>query len=225
LSLFQNGDEVDYGDDNMDGNSGSGSYRVYVGMALAILIFGLAYMAWRSTQASQGSHLARLAPAIVPTEPSSPAPASATNTDTPTESPAASGAASASPPSAASPVSNEDSAKSAPDKATEDETRAAKRPKSDALARAGSEEFATAQSYLDGANAHGRNSAEAAKWLWKAVAKHNADATLLLADLYLKGDGVSKNCDQARVLLDAAARKGMKNAGERLRHLAAFGCQ
>jgi len=36
---------------------------------------------------------------------------------------------------------------------------------------------------------------------------------------------VGKNCDQARVLLDAAARKGVKEAGERLRHLPAFGCQ
>jgi TPR repeat protein len=41
----------------------------------------------------------------------------------------------------------------------------------------------------------------------------------------LKGDGVSKNCDQARVLLDSAARQGMAGAGERLRNLQAFGCQ
>ena len=89
----------------------------------------------------------------------------------------------------------------------------------------GAEELAVAQGYLNGTNGQGRNSAEAAKWLWKAIAKHNADATLLLSDLYLKGDGVSKNCDQARVLLDTAALKGVKNAGERLRHLQAFGCQ
>ena len=38
----------------------------------------------------------------------------------------------------------------------------------------------------------------------------------MLADLYLKGDGVSKNCDQARVLLDSAARKGVSGAGERI---------
>ena len=70
-----------------------------------------------------------------------------------------------------------------------------------------------------------RDDAEAAKWLWKSVAKHNAQATVLLADLYLKGNGVSKNCDQARVLLDSAARKGVAGAGERLRNLPAFGCQ
>ena len=66
---------------------------------------------------------------------------------------------------------------------------------------------------------------EAARWLWKAMAKHNGEAALLLADLYLKGDGVSQNCDQARILLDTAARRGIAGAGERLRNLQAFGCQ
>ena len=70
-----------------------------------------------------------------------------------------------------------------------------------------------------------RDTAEAAKWLWKSIAKHNGPATLALADLYLKGDGVPKNCDQARVLLYSAARRGMTGAGERLRNLQAFGCQ
>jgi TPR repeat protein len=66
---------------------------------------------------------------------------------------------------------------------------------------------------------------EAARWLWKAVAKQNLTATLLLSDLYLRGDGVPKSCDQARLLLDAAARKGDTAAAERLRNLQAFGCQ
>ena len=89
----------------------------------------------------------------------------------------------------------------------------------------GSEELAVAQRYLGDSSGRGRDSAEAAKWLWKSIAKHNSQATILLADLYLKGDGVSKNCDQARVLLDSAARKGIAAAGERLRNLQAFGCQ
>jgi TPR repeat protein len=96
---------------------------------------------------------------------------------------------------------------------------------SEASAGAGAEELAVAQGYLGGTNGQSRNSAEGAKWLWKAVAKHNAQATFLLSDLYLRGDGVSKNCDQAHVLLDAATLKGVKGAGERLRHLQAFGCQ
>ncbi len=89
----------------------------------------------------------------------------------------------------------------------------------------GAEELAVAQRYLGGTSGQRRDTAEAAKWLWKSIAKHNGEATLLLADLYLKGDGVPKNCDQARVLLDSAARKGISGAGERLRNLQAFGCQ
>jgi TPR repeat protein len=81
-----------------------------------------------------------------------------------------------------------------------------------------------AQRYLSGSAGRGRDSAEAAKWLWKAMAKHNGAASVLLADLYLKGDGVSKNCDQGRILLDSAARRGIPGAGERLRNLPAFGC-
>lgn len=79
-----------------------------------------------------------------------------------------------------------------------------------------------AQRYLTG---QPRDSAEAAKLLWKAMGKHNGPAMVALADLYLKGDGVSKNCDQARVLLDSAAQRGVAGAGQRLRSLQAFGCQ
>ena len=66
---------------------------------------------------------------------------------------------------------------------------------------------------------------QAAKWLWKAVAKKNAEAAELLSTLYLQGTGVPKSCDQARLLLDAAARKGRSSAAERLEHLQDFGCQ
>ena len=89
----------------------------------------------------------------------------------------------------------------------------------------GSEELSTAQNFLNGTNGQPRDPAQAAPWLWKAVAKENGQATLLLADLYLKGEGVAKNCDQARLLLDAAATKGVPGAGERLRNLRTFGCQ
>jgi TPR repeat protein len=89
----------------------------------------------------------------------------------------------------------------------------------------GTDELVMAQRFLHGSSGQARDSAEAAKWLWKSIAKHNGPAMLELADLYLKGDGVSKNCDQARVLLDSAARRGMAGAGDRLRNLQAFGCQ
>lgn len=89
----------------------------------------------------------------------------------------------------------------------------------------GSEELATAEKYLNATPGMARDSEQAAVWLWKAVAKQNLTATMLLSDLYLKGEGVTKSCDQARLLLDAAARKGGTAAAERLRNLQAFGCQ
>ncbi len=82
-----------------------------------------------------------------------------------------------------------------------------------------------AENYLSGAEGVGRDHAEAAQWLWKAVAKRNVEAASLLSDLYLKGDGVPKSCEQARILLDTAARKGVAKAAEQLRHLQAYGCQ
>jgi TPR repeat protein len=88
----------------------------------------------------------------------------------------------------------------------------------------GSEELQRAQKYLDGFGSR-RDTQQAVPWLWRAVAKQNATATMLLSDLYLRGDGVAKNCDQARLLLDAAARKGNPAAAERLRNLKSFGCQ
>ena len=47
--------------------------------------------------------------------------------------------------------------------------------------------------------------AAAAAWLWKATGKGNRDAPVRLADIYVKGDGVPRSCDQALVLLRAAA--------------------
>ena len=67
--------------------------------------------------------------------------------------------------------------------------------------------------------------AASARWLWKAVGKDNPRAALLLADLYAQGDGVSKSCDQARVLLGVAVGKGVSEAGPRLRNLETNGCR
>ena len=58
-----------------------------------------------------------------------------------------------------------------------------------------------------------RDSSEAAKLLWKAVSKQNATAAVLLSDLYLRGDGVPRSCDQARLLLVAAAKRGSPSGG------------
>ena len=87
----------------------------------------------------------------------------------------------------------------------------------------GLEELRRAQEYLEGKRVP-RDSAAAADWLWRAVRKENSTATWLLADLYLQGDGVPKNCEQARLLLAAAASRGNPQAAEKLRELEWNGC-
>lgn len=82
----------------------------------------------------------------------------------------------------------------------------------------GSAELSMAENYLSGSKGS-RNSVAAASLLWKAVGKQNGAALLLLSDLYATGDGVSKSCEQARMLVDAALRKGTPGAANRLRNL------
>jgi TPR repeat protein len=50
-------------------------------------------------------------------------------------------------------------------------------------------------------------------------------AEVTLADLYRRGDGVEKNCDQARVLLVAASKKGSVEARQMLEQVAERGCE
>jgi hypothetical protein len=88
----------------------------------------------------------------------------------------------------------------------------------------GSAELATAQQYLNGTS-DTRNTVQAASWLWKAVSKQNPIALVLLSDLYVHGDGVPQSCEQARMLLVAAARKNAPNAETRLRNLESSGCR
>jgi hypothetical protein len=221
--------------------SESRSYRVYMGMAMAVVVLALAYIAWRNSQTtSRTAHVELQAAPAVATQPAAPVqvpPSASLNSSA--ERPAASGSTSnttdrapaenneAAPPSNADPkrdnaVSNNSGASRAASPST---SLIGKPQAAETTTGNGAEELAVAQGYLNGVNGEPRNSAEAAKWLWKSMAKHNATATLLLADLYLKGDGVAKNCDQARVLLDSAALRGLKEAGERLQSLQAFGCQ
>lgn len=180
-------------------------YRLYIGTAFVILVIALCYIGWRGTQATSESS---------PAEPQTQVTAT-TATPTPVLSMPIRNA------SRPAPSSRADHSSQAAPQAT-----AIADPKaSQTLSVSGSEELATALSYLNGANGKEKNSEEAVQWLWKAVAKRNADATLRLADLYLKGDGVPKNCDQARVLLDAAASRGISGAAERLRDLQSFDCE
>jgi TPR repeat protein len=73
---------------------------------------------------------------------------------------------------------------------------------------AGAEEMTKAKNASDAA-------AQAA-WLWKATAKGNPDAPVQLADMYVKGSGVPRSCEQAMVLLKTAAEKANVLARNRL---------
>ena len=66
--------------------------------------------------------------------------------------------------------------------------------------------------------------AEEVRALWSAVGQGNTSAEITLAKLYLIGGGVPKNCDQARVLLRAAAKKGNSEAIAKLSEINRQGC-
>jgi len=88
----------------------------------------------------------------------------------------------------------------------------------------GQEEFAAAQDVLRGGNRQ-RDLSRAVALLWSSVKKGYVPAEVTLADLYRRGDGVEKNCDQARVLLVAASKKGSFEARQILEQIAERGCE
>jgi len=88
----------------------------------------------------------------------------------------------------------------------------------------GAPDLKLAQRYLGGSMGV-RDPSVAAKLLWKAVGKQNPTAAILLSDLYLRGDGVPRSCDQARLLLVAAAKRGSPQAAQQLHNLESQGCQ
>jgi hypothetical protein len=65
---------------------------------------------------------------------------------------------------------------------------------------------------------------EAVRLLWIGVEKGNTGAEIDLAELFRTGRGVVKNCDQTRILLSAAARKGSAEARKRLEAFQREGC-
>ena len=61
--------------------------------------------------------------------------------------------------------------------------------------------------------------------LWSAVGAGSSAAEVDLARLYLKGEGVPRNCEQARILLRAAAKSGNREARQQLQRLRTYGCR
>ncbi len=87
----------------------------------------------------------------------------------------------------------------------------------------GDSQLEIARRYLRGAN--GTSQPErAVPWLWAASHEGNAAADILLADLYIRGEGVAQNCQQGIVLLTAAAKKGDSVAASKLRDLDSGPC-
>jgi hypothetical protein len=94
----------------------------------------------------------------------------------------------------------------------------------DASAENGLTEYLQALQILRGKNGV-IDYAEAARFLWIAVERGNSNAEVALAELYRVGQGVTRNCDQARVLLTAAARKGNPEGVKHLQLFEQEGCE
>jgi TPR repeat protein len=60
--------------------------------------------------------------------------------------------------------------------------------------------------------------------LWTSVENGDTHAEVSLAHRYVKGDGVPQSCAQARVLLEAAVKRGSSEAREKLDELGQAGC-
>ena len=88
----------------------------------------------------------------------------------------------------------------------------------------GQEEFAAARELLRGVHRK-QDLSRAVDLLWAGVRKGYVPAEVTLADLYRRGDGVEKNCDQAQVLLVAASKKGSPDARHLLEQMAEEGCE
>ena len=60
--------------------------------------------------------------------------------------------------------------------------------------------------------------------LWTSVENGDTGAEVTLASRYVRGDGVPQSCAQARVLLEAAMKRGSLEAKQKLNELALAGC-
>ena len=68
------------------------------------------------------------------------------------------------------------------------------------------------------------DSGESVESLWGAVQGGSVSAERSLAERFVRGEGVIKNCEQAKVLLRAAANRGSREARLRLYELETQGC-
>src|SRR5438309_4916543 len=242
---FSNGADINWlREKNLAGGSeGSSGFRKLIPALLAMAAIGILIYAQsrppstppRPTAATTATPKVENAPQSHPSQeapPATPASQAASSAPAPVPAnPAANATSVAENPTPAAPITKQTTApekpavpEAAPKSAPEAYAASATTPKpATADASAGAEDFALATEYLNGKRGP-RDSAEAAKFLWKAVGKENPSAILLLSDMYLVGDGVPKSCDQARLLLNAAVRKSVPHAAQKLRNLQTAGC-
>jgi hypothetical protein len=87
----------------------------------------------------------------------------------------------------------------------------------------GKSEYVAALSFLNGDNGK-RDTVSAIRLLQVAVKKGNTLAEVILADLYIYGDGVAQDCEHGRSLLIEASKGGDAQARVKLDDLNAGGC-
>jgi hypothetical protein len=90
--------------------------------------------------------------------------------------------------------------------------------------KGGQSDLALARKYLRERSGPGY-SAAAENLMWSAIEKGSTAAEVELADHYLRGGDLRKNCDQARVLFMAASKSKNAVAVERLANLSRYGCK
>jgi len=69
------------------------------------------------------------------------------------------------------------------------------------------------------------NAGDSVESLWGAVQAGSVSAEVSLAERFARGEGVNKNCEQAKVLMKAAADRGNREARLRLYQMETGGCQ
>jgi hypothetical protein len=70
-----------------------------------------------------------------------------------------------------------------------------------------------------------KGGAEDVPSLWVSVENGDTHAEVVLASRYVQGEGVEQSCAQARVLLEAAVKRGSREAKQKLDELGQVGCQ
>lgn len=158
-------------------------------------------------------------------EPPTLAPASVPPSPSPNEPPAVAADATPAPGDATTGASKiaDNSPGATPTPATEAHGAPSPEQHTEQALESGNSELAAAMEYL-GAPIGKRDSSKAARLLWTAVGNGNSAAEVVLADLYLHGNGVVKSCEQGRVLLQAAAISGNVQGQEKLDELDTNGC-